>query len=103
MTVNISQAAAAYARAAADATNLGAAIESGPAGESFGELIARTLGDAAQVTRQSEQVSMQAVANQADLNEIVTAVTNAEVTLQAVVSIRDRVIQAYQEILRMPI
>ena len=31
------------------------------------------------------------------------AVTNAEITLQTVVSIRDRVIQAYQEILRMPI
>ena len=46
---------------------------------------------------------MQAVANQADLNDIVTAVNNAEMTLQTVVAIRDRVIQAYQEILRMPI
>ena len=103
MTVNISQVAAAYARAAADATNLGAATDSRPAGESFGEIIARTLGESAEVTRHSEQVSMQAVANQADLNEIVAAVTNAEVTLQTVISIRDRVIQAYQEILRMPI
>ena len=30
-------------------------------------------------------------------------VTNAEVTLQTVVAVRDRVIAAYQEILRMPI
>lgn len=103
MTVNISQVAAAYARAASDATNLGAATESGPTGESFGEIIARSLGDAARATRDSEQISMQAVVNQADLNDIVTAVTNAEITLQTVVSIRDRVIQAYQEILRMPI
>lgn len=103
MTVNISQVAAAYARAAADATNLGAATGSGPTGESFGELIARSLGDTVQATRQSEQVSMQAIAGQAELTDIVSAVTNAEVTLQTVVSIRDRVIQAYQEILRMPI
>lgn len=105
MTVNISQVAAAYARAAADATNLGVTTTtgSGPTGESFGELIARSLGDTVQATRQSEQVSMQAVAGQVELNDIVSAVTNAEVTLQTVVSIRDRVIQAYQEILRMPI
>jgi len=31
------------------------------------------------------------------------AVTQAEMALNTVVSIRDRVIQAYQEILRMPI
>jgi flagellar hook-basal body complex protein FliE len=33
----------------------------------------------------------------------VTAVSAAEVTMQAVVAVRDRVVQAYQEILRMPI
>ena len=103
MTVNVSQAAAAYARAAADAINPGSAADSGPAGESFGAIVARTLGDSLQATRQSEQISMQAVTGQADLNQIVTAVTNAEVTLQTVISIRDRVIQAYQEVLRMPI
>ena len=36
MTVNVSQAAAAYARAATDAINPGGAVQSGPAGESFG-------------------------------------------------------------------
>ncbi|MEM6903398.1 MAG: flagellar hook-basal body complex protein FliE, partial [Pseudomonadota bacterium] len=34
--------------------------------------------------------------------DVVMAVNNAEITLQSVVSIRDRVISAYQEILRMP-
>jgi flagellar hook-basal body complex protein FliE len=46
---------------------------------------------------------MQALAGQADLTDVVIAVTNAEVTLQTVVAIRDRVIQAYQEIIRMPL
>ena len=43
------------------------------------------------------------LSSQADLNEIVTAVNNAEMTLQTVVAVRDKVIQAYQEIMRMPI
>ena len=31
------------------------------------------------------------------------AINNAEIGLQAVVGVRDRIIQAYQDILRMPI
>jgi flagellar hook-basal body complex protein FliE len=33
----------------------------------------------------------------------VTAVTNAEVTLETAIAVRDRIIQAYQNIIRMPI
>lgn len=39
----------------------------------------------------------------ADLTDVVTAVGKAELTLQTVVAVRDKVIQAYQEVLRMPI
>jgi flagellar hook-basal body complex protein FliE len=103
MTVNVSQAAAAYARAAAQTANIGGAAEAGVTGESFGDVMASAMSDTIQATRHSEHVGMQAVANQAELSDIVTAVNNAEMTLQTVVAIRDRVIQAYQEILRMPI
>ena len=104
MTVNLSQAAAAYSRAAAKAIDPGAvAANVKPTGESFGDVMAQALSAASNVGRQSEAVSIQAVANQADLNEIVSAVNNAEITLQTVVAIRDKVIQAYQEIIRMPI
>ena len=109
MTVNVSQAAAAYARVAAKAIDPGAAgatinpTGANPIGESFGDVMAQTLTDASNIGRKSEAVSIQAVANQADLNEIVTAVNNAEMALQTVVAVRDKVIQAYQEIIRMPI
>jgi flagellar hook-basal body complex protein FliE len=33
----------------------------------------------------------------------VTAVNNAELALQTIVTVRDKVIQAYQDVLRMPI
>lgn len=50
-----------------------------------------------------EQMSARAVTEEADLTEVVQAVTAAEVTLQTVVSIRDRLVSAFQEIMRMPI
>jgi len=43
------------------------------------------------------------MAGQANVTEVVTALANAESTLNTVVTVRDRVISAYQEILRMPI
>ena len=51
----------------------------------------------------SEKETMAAVDKESDLVDIVSAVANAEVTLDTVVTIRDRVIQAHQEIIRMPI
>ncbi len=102
MTVNFSQAVAAYAQAAAKVTGEADSVPR-QGGQSFSELLAQTVNDTIEAGRQSEHISMQAVANQADLNDIVTAVTNAEVALQTVVAIRDRVIQAYQDVIRMPI
>ncbi len=100
MAVNFSQAIAAYAAAKSQAGATAPTVDQ--TGTSFADLVAQAQG-AVEVGCKGEQVSMQAVANQADLNEIVTAVTNAGVTLQTVVAIRDRVIQAYQDIIRMPI
>src|SRR5260221_305873 len=61
------------------------------------------LDQAAGVLKQGEAASLKAVTGKADISEVVTAVTNAEVALQTVTAVRDRVIQAYQDILRMPI
>jgi flagellar hook-basal body complex protein FliE len=53
--------------------------------------------------RAGEKTSQQAVAGQVDIREVVMAMNNAELTLQTAVAVRDKVIQAYQEIMRMPI
>ena len=45
----------------------------------------------------------QAATGKADLVDVVTAVAAAEATLETVVTVRDQVIKAYQDILRMPI
>ena len=43
------------------------------------------------------------VAGQADMVDVVNAVNTAEITLDTVVAVRDKVIAAYQDIMRMPI
>jgi flagellar hook-basal body complex protein FliE len=50
----------------------------------------------------SEQATMQAVTGKADLASVTEAVTNAQVALQTAVAVRDRVIAAYQDIIKMP-
>ena len=42
-------------------------------------------------------------AGKANIVDVVTAVTETEVAIEALVSVRDKVIQAYEEIMRMPI
>ena len=74
-----------------------------PAGPSFSDLVGSSLSQAKNTGYGTESISAKALANQADLGDLVTAVTNAELTLNTVVAIRDRVISAYQDIMKMPI
>ena len=50
-----------------------------------------------------ETQTLAAVQGKGDMIDVVTAVAETEVALQSMVSIRDRVISSYEEIMRMPI
>ena len=69
----------------------------------FANLLKGAVQQAINVQRQSETVSMAAIADNADMSKVVTAVAEAEATLQAVTVIRDKMIDGYKEILRMPV
>ena len=69
---------------------------------SFGAMLEQVLTDAVDAGHKSEIQAVQAVAGGANLQEVVEAVNAAEITLQTVVAVRDRIIAAYQEIMRMP-
>lgn len=101
MLSKVSNAVAAYTQAAEALSQARAAPKTGES--SFAEMITGALNDAGATVARGEAVSMQAIANQADLNEVVAAVTDAEIALQAVISVRDRVIQAYNDVIKMPI
>ena len=70
---------------------------------SFVELVGDSMRTSAASGYEGEAISAQAIANEAELHELVTTVGNAELTLNAVVAVRDRVISAYQDIIKMPI
>jgi flagellar hook-basal body complex protein FliE len=72
-------------------------------GPSFQDLVGGGLQNARDINYKSEAVSTQAIAGKADITDLVTAVANAEMALNTVVAVRDKVIGAYQEIIRMPI
>lgn len=53
--------------------------------------------------RKSDAQTMALAEGKANVVDVVTAVAETEVALETLVSVRDRVISAYQEIMRMPI
>ncbi len=98
LTVTPAGAASAYARAQ------GAGQEpSGPSAPAFGDALTRALGSVVEAGHQADAQSMQAIAGGGNLTDVVTAVSRAELALQSAVAIRDRVVQAYQDVMRMPI
>ncbi len=102
MPVTFASAAAAYASAAKKVSAPGLAAP-GTSGDGFADLVKQAAQSTVAGLKQGEAATLQAVAGKADISQVVTAVTNAEVTLQTAVAVRDRVIQAYLDIIRMPI
>ena len=70
---------------------------------SFADTMAKMAREMVDSTTSSEAKAISSIAKQTELVDVVTAVTNAEVTLETAVAIRDKIIQAYQSIIRMPI
>ncbi len=95
-------AAKAYAAAQSQAAKPpGGAAE--PGGTSFQALLQNVIGEATQASRAAEGQMAAHSAGKAELVDVVTAVASAEASLETVIAVRDQVIQAYQEIMRMPI
>jgi len=107
MAVSFVAANAAYQAAArvgggtgAETAALGAAQAPGA---SFTDALASAVKNAAGTLHAGETAAAQGATGQGDVVQVVNAVTAAELTLETVVAIRDRVISAYQDIMKMPI
>lgn len=70
---------------------------------SFSNLLKGAAQQAMDAQYQSEGMQMQSLTGKVELSNLVTAVANAELSLQTVVAVRDRVINAYQDIIKMTI
>jgi len=104
MTVNALAAVNAY-RAAARGLDPAAAAPAatGPGQGSFSTLVRSALDGAAASTAPVETQMAALAQGKADVVDLVTAVAETELAVETLVSVRDRVIAAYQDILNMPI
>lgn len=94
---NVAAATAAYRSVA-----LGGGAAENPDG-GFGGLVRRAMEDGVRIGRSAEAASTAAMLGQGGVTEAVLAISRAELALQTTVAVRDRVVSAYQEVMRMQI
>lgn len=115
MELNISQALAGYSAIQKTSTPIGSVPDKSSApnaigtdeshgdAKDFGAVVKDMAGEAIQTMRTSEAASLQGVAGETDVQSVVEALAAAEMTMRTVVAVRDKVVEAYHDILRMPI
>jgi len=94
---------AALARMGEQTKNLvsdGAGQEAGP---NFNAMLKEAMDSVSAAGRKSDTQAQAVAMGKANMIDVVTAVAESETAVQALVSVRDKVIAAYEEILRMPI
>lgn len=102
--MNSSAAAGAYSAIANLTNNLRGETSKAPVGDSgFGELVETMLSNVAQAGQQAEAQGVKVAEGNAEVLDLVTAVAETEIAVETLVTVRDRVISAYQDILNMPI
>lgn len=74
-----------------------------PANGDFGAMVQSALQGVIGQGHAAEAQSTAAIAGHGNLLDVVSAVSKAELSLQTTLAVRDRVVQAYQDIMRMPI
>jgi len=108
MSIGALDATSAYGRVlsggkTAGTLDLGGSEEAGATPGGFGNMLESMITDAAGSMRAAETASAKQVAGKGDLIDVVTAIGAAEMALDTVVAVRDRVVGAYSEIMRMQI
>lgn len=98
-------AANAYANLARVLENTGAGAGKGSeaSGQSFASLLKDAVGSVMESGRKSDAQTVAMAAGKANVMDVVTAVADTDVAVSTLVSVRDRVIAAYEDIMKMPI
>lgn len=96
-------AANAYASLSRLAGAGGGAASEASAGPSFGSVLKDALGSVMEAGRKSDAQSVALASGKANMMDVVTAVAETDVAISTLVSVRDRVIQSYEDIMKMPI
>ena len=101
--ITAANAYAKLARLADPGANVSKATSGDSGGPSFGKMVTDAITSVVETGRRSDGLAQGMAAGKANIVDVVTAVSETEVAVEAMVSIRDKVISAYEEIMRMPI
>ena len=98
-------AANAYANLARvmDNAGLGKSSDSDSGGPSFASVLKDAIGSVLDVGKKSDAQTVAMASGRANVMDVVTAVAETDVAVSTLVSVRDRVIQSYEDIMKMPI
>jgi len=72
-------------------------------GPDFGAMVKQAMGAVVDAGQKSDAQTRAMAGGKADVVDVVTAVAETEVAVDALVAVRDRVIRSYEDILKMPI
>lgn len=71
--------------------------------KSFGDVLQNVVDEAVASQKQAEITTINGIKGQADIQDVVLAISNAEQALETVVAVRDTAIKAYNSIMQMNI
>jgi flagellar hook-basal body complex protein FliE len=72
-------------------------------GADFGSMLQSAVQSAVDTGHDAEAQSMKAITEGGNVTEVATALSRAELTLQTATAVRDRMLQAYQDIMKIQI
>ena len=78
-------------------------VSDASAGPSFGDLLKDAIGGVLDAGKKSDAQTVAMAQGKANVMDVVTAVAETDVAVSTLVSVRDKVIQAYEDIMKMPI
>ena len=96
-------AANAYASAARMLESGGVGKPADSGGPSFGDVLKEAVGGVLDTGRKSDAQTVAMASGKANIMDVVTAVAETDVAVSTLVSVRDKVIAAYEDIMKMAI
>lgn len=103
MSIGALDAANAYGRIFDTGPRPGSAAAAAPEAGGFGAMLGQLVTDTAHSLKTAETAGARQIAGKGDLVDVATAIGAAEVALDTMVAVRDRVVGAYSEIMRLQI
>jgi flagellar hook-basal body complex protein FliE len=103
MAVDILNAISAYSKTQSLKGDFGNIAGIGEEKNAFSKMVDDIISSGLDSVKTAENVSIKTNRGEASVEDLAIAVANAEVSLKALVAIRDKIVTAYQDLIRMPI